>query len=100
MLLRKKKKKTVKHTLPSKPVKELSQEMISSKRFNEMINYYTRELKSRIDEIERLKKESNILISAAVKHSSEKTDCAETLKRLQNENETLKHKLHNLVKQQ
>lgn len=50
-----------------KPVKEKKAKVVSTERFNEMIDYYTNELKSRIGEIDDLKKQNELLIKAAIR---------------------------------
>ena len=46
---------------PLSPTKELQSKTVPAQRFNEMIDYYTAELKSRLDEIKRLKEENEML---------------------------------------
>ena len=50
-----------------KPVKETKAKIVSAERFNDMIEYYTAELKSRIAEIDDLKKQNEMLIKASIR---------------------------------
>ena len=60
-LLRKKKTK-----IP-KPVKEKKAKIVSAERFNDLIEYYTKELKSRLAEIEDMKNQNEMLIKASIR---------------------------------
>ena len=66
-------KKEKKIRKPQLPVQENEKKVVETSRFNEMIDYYTAELKSRLQEIESLKVQNQILIQASVK-SNEKVD--------------------------
>ncbi len=52
------------------PLKESKAKAVSVQRFNDMIDYYTAELKSRIDEINHLKEENELLIRTSLKNAS------------------------------
>ncbi|MBI4739260.1 hypothetical protein HY772_06940 [Candidatus Woesearchaeota archaeon] len=56
------------------PKKEIEKKYVSAQRFNEMIDYYTAELQSRLKEVEDLKAQHRLLINTSVK-SNEKADC-------------------------
>jgi FtsZ-binding cell division protein ZapB len=73
MLSFRKKEKQVK---PRLPVREKEKKLVDSKRFNEMIDYYTAEVDSRVKEIKRLKEENYVLIGASVK-SNRRCDALE-----------------------
>ena len=73
----------IKQSRPKKPKKELQKKTVPTKRFNEMIVYYTRELKSRLLQIQKLKKENEILIKTSVRNT-------ERAKQLQEDNTKLK----------
>ena len=77
----------------SKPVKELNKRTIPAMRFNEMVDYYTHELKTRLAEIKRLRDEAAMVIGMSVKHGGEKQELMEKVKRLQNENNILKRRI-------
>ncbi|MBI5398886.1 hypothetical protein HZB03_05470 [Candidatus Woesearchaeota archaeon] len=55
------------------PKKESGKKYVSAQRFNEMIDYYTAELQSRLKEIDDLKAQHQLLINTSVK-SNEKAD--------------------------
>jgi hypothetical protein len=61
-LLGKKKKAQI-----PKPAKETKAKVVSTERFNDMIDYYTAELKSRIAEIDDMKKQNEMLIKASIR---------------------------------
>ncbi len=52
------------------PRKERSSKTVPSQRFNDMIEYYTNELKSRLDEIQRLKEENELLIKTSIRNAA------------------------------
>ncbi len=62
---------------PKKPKKELQKKTVSTKRFNEMIIYYTRELKSRLAEIQKLKKENELLIRTSIRNTARTNELQE-----------------------
>ena len=69
-----------------RPKKEVQKKSVPARRFNEMIDYYTCELKSRLSQISRLKKENEILIKTSLRNS-------ERTKGLQEENAKLRSRL-------
>ena len=87
-LLGKKKKRVI-----SLPSKERSTEAVPSQRFNDMITYYTAELKSRIDEINQLKQENEMLIKTSLKNASRSDEFRLHIKKLQEEIRILQQKL-------
>lgn len=90
MLFGNKKKKS------AAPRKEPAYTTVPAQRFNDMIDYYTCELKSRLAEIDKLRLESQAIMNTAIHRSNERSDMEEKLKRMQNENETLKRRLREL----
>ncbi|MBW2964708.1 hypothetical protein KY363_04575 [Candidatus Woesearchaeota archaeon] len=54
----------------SVPSRETKAKIVTAERFNEMIEYYTNELKSRLDEIKRLKEENEMLIKTSIKSAA------------------------------
>lgn len=50
-----------------KPARETKAKIVSTERFNDMIDYYTNELKSRLSEIDDLKKQNEVLIKASIR---------------------------------
>jgi len=69
----------------SKPVKEKKLKAVSAKRFNDMIDYYTRELKMRISEIQRLKHENEMLIKTSIRNAARSDQHSEEAKKLREE---------------
>ena len=59
-----------KGTKRSKPVRDTNSRTVSADRFNEMIDYYTAELKSRLKEIARLREENDMLIKTSIRNAS------------------------------
>lgn len=55
---------------PLLPKKERNSKTVSTKRFNDMIDYYTAELRSRLKEIERLREENQMLIKTSIKNAA------------------------------
>jgi len=53
-----------------RPTKERTAKSVPTRRFNDMIEYYTKELKSRIDEINKLKEENQMLIKTSLKSAA------------------------------
>ncbi|NQU78753.1 hypothetical protein HQ545_03200 [Candidatus Woesearchaeota archaeon] len=77
---------------PTSPVKETSKKLVPTSRFNEMIEYYTCELKSRLVEIDSLKKENEMLIKTAIKSSARSDELNLHTKKLQEEIRVLRQK--------
>jgi hypothetical protein len=75
------------------PMKEKRAKTIPSARFNQMIDYYTAELKSRIGEITRLKQENEMLIKTSLKNASRSDEFQLQVKKLQEEIRLLQQKL-------
>ncbi len=65
-----------------KPAKERALKAVSAKRFNDMISYYTTELKSRLLEIKRLKEENDMLIKTSIKNASRSDERRLTIEQL------------------
>lgn len=74
----------------SRPTKEKNSKIVSSQRFNEMIEYYTAELKSRISEIDALKQENEMLIKTSLKSASRSDELRLQVNGLREEIERLK----------
>jgi len=75
---------------PGMPSRESHSKVVSAERFNEMIAYYTGELKSRLDEIKRLKEENEMLIKTSLKNASRADESNLHVKKLQEEVRVLK----------
>jgi HPt (histidine-containing phosphotransfer) domain-containing protein len=84
-LIGKKKKKEL-----AVPAKEKNLKTVSSQRFNEMIEYYTAELKSRLSEIDKLKQENEMLIKTSLKSASRSDELRLQINGLREEIERLK----------
>ena len=52
------------------PKKERSSKTVPTRRFNDMIDYYTNEIKSRLEEIQRLKEENEMLIKTSIRNAA------------------------------
>lgn len=52
-----------------RPKKETQSKTVPTKRYNDMIAYYTAEIKSRIAEIEQLKKDNEMLIKTSIRNA-------------------------------
>jgi hypothetical protein len=65
------------------PTKELKSKTVSTQRFNDMVDYYTKELKSRLDEIKQLKQENEMLIKTSLKNASRSDELRLQVKKLQ-----------------
>ncbi len=89
-----KKEKTKKHG-SKVPMKEESAKTVSAQRFNDMIGYYTDELKSRLKEIHRLKEDNEMLIKTSLKSSARSDEFREHVSKLQEE----VRKLHERVQE-
>lgn len=76
-----------------KPLLERKAKSVPSKRFNDMIAYYTTELKSRIDEVAHLKKENEMLIKTSLKSASRSDENRLVVQKLQEEIRILRQKL-------
>ena len=76
-----------------RPLKEKKAKSVSALRFNQMIDYYTAELKSRIDEIANLRKENEMLIKTSLKNASRSDEFRLQIKKLQEEIRILRQKL-------
>jgi hypothetical protein len=81
--------KKKKRTIPA-PTKETTSKHVSTQRFNDMIEYYTAELKSRLTEIESLKKENEMLIKTSIKSAANADEARLHVKKLQEEIRILK----------
>jgi hypothetical protein len=55
---------------PSLPAKETRNKLVPTERFNDMVAYYTNELKSRLSEIASLKAENEMLIKTSIKNAA------------------------------
>lgn len=75
------------------PLKEKHAKTIPAARFNQMIDYYTAELKSRIDEITKLKQENEMLIKTSLRNASRSDGFQLQIKKLQEEIRILQQKL-------
>ena len=71
------------------PTKELVRETVSSSRFNDMIDYYTHELKTRLDEIEALQAQNEVVMKTALKQGSRNDERARELAKLREDNKLL-----------
>lgn len=83
------------------PFKEHSTKAVPTQRFNDMITYYTAEIKSRIDEMSTLKQENEMLIKTSLKNASRSDEFRLQIKKLQEEIRILRantKKQHNLVR--
>ncbi|HII71917.1 TPA: hypothetical protein HA265_04140 [Candidatus Woesearchaeota archaeon] len=76
-----------------RPRKETEAKSVPAKRFNEMIDYYTRELQSRLKEIERLKTENDMLIRSSIKAASRSDQFSEQSRKLSEEVRVLQGRL-------
>lgn len=52
------------------PSRETKSKIVTAERFNEMIDYYTNELKSRLEEIKRLKEENEMLVKTSIRSAA------------------------------
>lgn len=77
----------------SRPKKELKSKTVSAARFNAMIDYYTRELRSRLSEIKKLRQENDMLIRTSVKNADRAGQNSEQVKKLSEEVRILKSRL-------
>lgn len=75
------------------PVKEKKAKAVPAQRFNEMIDYYTAELRSRIDEIRKLKHENEMLIKTSIKNAARSDEHQLQVKKLQEDIRILQQKL-------
>jgi hypothetical protein len=76
-----------------KPAHETKAKIVSTERFNNMIDYYTNELKSRLTELDDLKKQNEVLIKASIRSAGhadqfriENSKLKEELRKLQEKN--------------
>lgn len=67
------------------PQKEPNKKYVSAQRFNEMIDYYTAELQSRLKEIEDRKTRERLLINTSVKSNEKADSLALEMKKLREE---------------
>ncbi len=74
--------KKKKHPL-RRPMKETKAKIVSTERFNAMVEYYTNELKSRLDEINSLKQENDMLIKTSIRSASRADELRLHTKKLQ-----------------
>ena len=63
---------------------------VPAKRFNEMIDYYTAELTSRLNEIDRLREQNTMIMKTAVKQSDRESELLDRIKKLREELDDLK----------
>lgn len=82
-----------KKTKPRMPVKEMAAATIPASRFNEMIDYYTSELKARLKEIKDLQEQNRMLVQTALKQQNRAADISERMTQTQQENVALRKKL-------
>lgn len=76
-----------------RPEKELNAAAVPASRFNEMIDYYTSELKARLKEITDLQEQNRMLIQTALKQQNRAAEISERMAQTQQENVALKKKL-------
>ena len=79
---------------PSRPLKEKRLKSVSAKRYNELIDYYTHELKARIKEIQQLKQENEMLIKTSIKNASRSDQFSEQNSKLREEVRILQSRVH------
>ena len=84
--------KFLKKKKPKKPEYELSLKSVSAQRFNEMIDYYTNELKSRLKEIEDLKTQNELLLKTSIKVSAKSDESKREIEKLKGEMSILRSK--------
>ena len=75
------------------PAKEKAAKAVPAKRFNDMIDYYTAELRSRLDEIRRLKQENEMLIKTSLKNASRSDELRLQVKKLNEDVRILQQRL-------
>ncbi|MFC1742220.1 hypothetical protein ACFL3V_06815 [Nanoarchaeota archaeon] len=85
----------IKKKRPSLPMKERKANTVSSRRFNDMIDYYTAELKSRLTEIKQMKEENEMLIKTSIRSAAHSDENRLHAKKLQEDNRVLRQKLDN-----
>jgi HPt (histidine-containing phosphotransfer) domain-containing protein len=73
--------------------KEKKDKFVPSQRFNEMIDYYTTELRSRLSELDSLKAENEMLIKTSLKNASRSDELRLHVQKLQEEVRLLQQKL-------
>jgi hypothetical protein len=76
----------------SAPVKERKAASIPSQRFNEMVEYYTNELKSRLAEIDSLKADNEMLIKTSLRNAARSDELRIQVQKLQEEIRILQQK--------
>ncbi len=81
-----------KGSLP-KPMKERRLKSVPAQRFNDMIDYYTAELKSRIEEIYRLKQENEMLIKTSLRNASRSDEFRLKAEKLEEDVRTLQGRM-------
>jgi HPt (histidine-containing phosphotransfer) domain-containing protein len=79
---------------PSVPHKEHASKFVPAARFNQMIDYYTAELKSRLAELDSLKAENEMLIKTSLRNASRSDESRLHLQKLQEEVRLLQQRLH------
>lgn len=77
----------------NRPLKEKRAKLVPASRFNQMIDYYTAELQSRIDEVNKLKQENEMLVKTSLKNASRSDELRLEVSKLQEEVRLLKEKL-------
>lgn len=77
-----------------KPKSETNKKAVSAKRFNEMVAYYTVELKSRLNEIKNLREQLQLLTQTTITTSKKSDETRTQNKKLIEENRILKEKLY------
>ena len=82
-----------------RPKKELKLKSVPAERFNSMIDYYTRELQSRLAEIAKLKQENELLIKTSIRNSSRAGESEEALRKLNEDVRVLQTRLRDSKKQ-
>ena len=78
---------------PSLPFKETRDKVVPAQRFNEMVTYYTAELKSRISEIAALKAETEMLIKTSIRNATRSDELRLQLEKLNEELRLLRERL-------
>ncbi|MBW2972252.1 hypothetical protein KY359_04420 [Candidatus Woesearchaeota archaeon] len=78
---------------PPKPAKETKSKIVPAQRFNDMIEYYTNELKSRLAEIAALKAENEMLIKTSLRNASRSDELRLQVQKLQEDVRLLQDKL-------
>ncbi|MBU2561488.1 MAG: hypothetical protein KKD17_04265 [Nanoarchaeota archaeon] len=76
-----------------RPVKETKSKTVPTQRFNDLIEYYTAELKSRLAEIDALKAENEMLVKTSLKTAARSDELRLHLQKLQEDTRILQQRL-------